>query len=125
MDWFDFLAVQGTLESSTPLLETISSLTLSLLYGPTLTSLYDYWKNHSFDNMDICRQSKALPLLFNMLSMFVIAFLLKNKCPLISWLQSPSTVILEPPELKSVTLPTFPPSICHEVMGLDARLYQY
>ena len=57
-DWFDLLAVQGTQESSlAPLLESINSLALSLLYGPTLISIHDYWKNHSFDNMDLCGQS--------------------------------------------------------------------
>ena len=58
MDWFDFLAVQGTLRSSPePRFESISSSALSLLYGPTLKSVYDYWKNHSFDYMDLCQQS--------------------------------------------------------------------
>ena len=65
--------------------------------------------------------SKVLSLLFNMLSRFVIAFLLRSKCPLISWLQSPSmVVILEPRKIKSVTVSTFYLSLCHEVMGLDA-----
>ena len=54
IDWFDLLAVQGTLKS---LLQHHSSLVLSLLYGPTLTSIHDYWKNHSFDYMDLCQQS--------------------------------------------------------------------
>ena len=63
--------------------------------------------------------SKVMPLLFNVLSRFVIAFLPRNKCPLISRLQSPSAVILEPKKLKSVTVPTFSPHICHEVTGLD------
>ena len=50
MDWLDLLAVQGTQESSpTPQLKSINSLALSFLYGPTLTSIHDYWKNHSFD----------------------------------------------------------------------------
>ena len=50
MDWLDLLAVQGTLESSpTPQFKSINSLTLSILYSPTLTSIHDYWKNHSFD----------------------------------------------------------------------------
>ena len=57
IDWFDLLAVQGTLESSpAPQLESINSLALSL-YGPTLTSIHDYWKNYSFDNIDVCWQS--------------------------------------------------------------------
>ena len=55
-----------------------------------------------------------------MLSRFVIAFLLRSKCLLISWLQSPSTVILEPKKIKSVTVSIISPSICHEMMGPDA-----
>ena len=61
-DWFDFHAVQGTQEfSSAPQFESINSLALSLLYGPTLTSTQDYWKNHSFDYMDFV--SKVMSLL--------------------------------------------------------------
>ena len=90
---------------------------LSLLYGPTLTSIHDYWKNHSFDQMDLCWQSSVSD--FNMLSRFVIAFLPRSKHLLISWLQSPSTVILEPKKIKSVTVS---PSICHELMGMDAMI---
>ena len=71
-------------------------------------------KKHSFDYTDPCQQSDVSA--FNMLSRFVIAFLSKRKCPLISWLQSMSTVILEPKKRKSVTVSTFSPSICHEVM---------
>ena len=63
-----------------------------------------------------------MSLLLNMLSRFVIAFLPKSKHLLISWLQSPSAVILEPKKRKSVTASTFSPSICHEVMGLDAKI---
>ena len=63
--------------------------------------------------------SKVMSLLFNMLSRFVIAFLPRNKRLLISRLQSPSAVILEPRKIKSVTVS---PSICHEVMGLDAMI---
>ena len=59
---------------------------------------------------------KVMSLLFNILSRLVIAFLLRSKCLLISWLQSPSTVILEPKKIKSVTVSTFPPFICHEVI---------
>ena len=62
---------------------------------------------------------KVMSLLFNKLSSFVIAFLPRSKCLLISWLQSPSVVILEPPKIKSVTVSTLSPSICNEVMGLD------
>ena len=64
-----------------------------------------------------------MSLLFNMLSRLVIAFLPVGKHLLISWLQSPSAVILEPPKIKSVTVPIVSPSICHEVMGPDAMIF--
>ena len=64
--------------------------------------------------------SKVMSLLFNMLSRLVIALLPRNKCLLISWLQSPLSVILEPKKIKSVTVS---PSICHEGMGLDAMIF--
>ena len=63
---------------------------------------------------------KIMPLLFNMLSRFVVVFLPRSKHLLISWLQSPSAVILEPPKIKSVTISTVSPSICHEEMGWNA-----
>ena len=66
--------------------------------------------------------SKVMSVLFNMLSRFVIPILPRSKHLLISWLQSPFTVILEPKKIKSVTVSTFPPSICHEVMGLDVTI---
>ena len=62
-------------------------------------------------------------LLFNILSRFVITFLPRSKCLLILWLQSLSTVILEPKKMKSDTVYTFPPSIFHEVMGPDAMIF--
>ena len=65
---------------------------------------------------------KVMSLLFNMLSRFVIAFLPRNEHLLISWLQSLSIVILEPKKIKSATVSIFFPSICHEVMGLDAMI---
>ena len=74
--------------------ESINSLTLSLLYGPTLTSVHDYWKNHSFDLWTFV--SKMISLIFNLLSRFVITFLPRSNRLLISWLQSLSLVILEP-----------------------------
>ena len=73
--------------SPTPQLKSINSLVLSFLYGP---NGHDYWKNHDFDFV-----SKVMSLLFNMLSRFVIAFLHRSKHRLISWLTSPSAVILE------------------------------
>ena len=63
---------------------------------------------------------KVMSLLFNMLSRLVIAFLPRSKRLLISWLQSTSAVILDPKKIKSVTISIVSPSICHEVMGLDA-----
>ena len=65
---------------------------------------------------------KVMTLLFNSLSRLVIAFLLRSKHLLISWLQSPSAVILEPKKITSVTVSIVSPSICHEVMGLDAMI---
>ena len=74
--------------------------------------------------MALTRQTfvgKVMSLLFKKLSRLVITFLPRSKHLLISWLQSPSTVILEPKKIKSVTVSIVSPSICHEVMGLDAR----
>jgi len=65
---------------------------------------------------------KVMFLLFNMLARFVIAFLPRSKHLLISWLQSPSAVILEPPIIKSVIVSIFTPAIYHEMMGLDAMI---
>ena len=72
-------------------------LVLSLLYGPALTSVHDYWKNYNFDYMDVCWQNDGSAFL-NTLSRFVIAFLPRSRVLLILWLQSPFTVILEPKE---------------------------
>ena len=66
-----------------------------------------------------------MSLLFNMLSRLVITFLPRSKHLLISWLQSPSAVIFEPQKIKSATLSTVSPSICHEVMGLDAMIFVF
>ena len=69
--------------------------------------------------------SKVMPLLFNMLSRLVIAFLSRSKYLLISWLQSPSAVILEPKKIKSATVSIVSPSICPEVMGPDAIIFVF
>ena len=69
--------------------------------------------------------NKVMPLLFNMLSRLVVTFLPRSKCLLISWFQSPSAVILEPPKIKSVTVSIVSPSICHEVMGPDAMILSF
>ena len=68
---------------------------------------------------------KVIFLLFNILSRLVITFLPRSKRLLISWLQSPSAVILEPPKIKSVTVSIISPSIYHDVMGLDAMIFVF
>ena len=78
---------------------------LSLLYDPTLTLVHDYWENHRFDYMDFV--GKVMSLLFNILSRFLVTPLPRSKHLLISWLQSPSAVILE---IKSVIVSTVSPS---------------
>ena len=86
-------------------------------------SIHNYWKNRIFDYMAFV--GKVMSLLFIMLFKFVIAFLPRSKCLLISWLQSPSAVILEPKKIKSVTVSIVSLSICHEVMGQDAMIFVF
>ena len=98
--WLDLLAVQGTQESSlTSQFKSITSSALSFLYGSTLTSIHDYCQTIALTRWTFA--GKVMSLLFNMLSWLVIAFLPRSKHLLISWLQSPSAVILEPPKIKS------------------------
>ena len=106
IDWFDLLAVQETLKSFLQHYNSkaINSSALSCLYDPTFTSIHDYWKHHSFDYIWTFI-GKVISLLLNMLSRFILAFLPRSKCHLISWLQSPSTVILEPKKIKSSSFP--------------------
>ena len=100
--WFDLLAVQGTQESfPTPQFESICSSVLSILYGPTVKSVHDYGKTVAFRQSFV---SKVMSVLFSTLSRFIITFLPRSKHLLISWLQSPSAVILEPKKIKSVTV---------------------
>ena len=87
--------------SLAPQYESINSSVLSLLYGPALTSLHDYWKNHNFDSAALCGQ--VMSLFFNILSRFVRPFFPRSKRLLISWLQSSSAVILTSKKIKSVT----------------------
>ena len=97
---------------------------LSFLYSPTLTSIHDHWGK----TIALTRETfvgKVTSLLFNMLSKLVITFLLRSKCLLISWLQSPFAVILEPQKRKSDTVSTVSPSISHEVMGPDEWNLQF
>ena len=93
---------------------------LSFLYSPALTSIYDYWKTIALTIGTLV--GKVMSLLFNKLSRFVIAFLPRRKSLLISWLKSPSAVVLEPKKINSVTVSIVSPSICPEVMRLDAMI---
>ena len=92
--WSPFCPRDSEVSSPTPPFESINSSVLSLLYGPTLTSIHDYWKYHSFDYMDLV--SKVISQLLNTLRKFVKTFLPNSKHLFISWLQSPSTVIWGP-----------------------------
>ena len=128
MDWFPLgwspCSPRDSQESSpTPQLKTINSSALSFLHSPTLTSIRDHRKNHSLDYTDLCWQ--VMSLLLNMLSRLVITFLPRSKRLLISWLQPPSAVILEPKIIKSDTVSTVSPSISHEVMGPDAMIFVF
>ena len=119
MDWLDLLAVQGTLKS---LLQHHSSkasiLQCSAFFTAQLSHPYMTGKTIALTLRIFV--GKVISLLFNRLSRLVIVFLPRSKCLLISWLQSPSAMILEPKKVKSVTVSIVSPSICREVMTLDA-----
>ena len=118
--WGSLMSPRDSQESSpTPQFKSINSLMLSLLYCPILTSIHDYLKNQRTIQTFV---SKVMSLLFNMLSGFSISFLPRSKCLSILWLQLPPAVILEPKKIKFATISTYPPSFCHEVMGLGARM---
>ena len=121
-DWFDLPVVQRTLKS---LLQYHSSKA-SIPWHPTFfTVQLSYLYTTTGKTIALTRWtfvSKVMSLLFNMMPRFAITFLPRSKCLLISWLQSPSTVILEPKKRKFAIVSTFSPSICHEVMGLDAMI---
>ena len=125
MDWLDLLAVQGSLKSSpTPQFKNINSSVLSFLYSPTLTSIHDYWKNMALTRWTFV--GKVMFLLYNMLSRLVNTFLPRNKSLLISWLQSPSAVILEPKKLICqgfpICLPSSDETRCHDLSFLNVEL---
>ena len=123
MGWLDLLAVQGTLKT---LLQQRSSKASIL----RCSAFFRVQLSHPYvttgKNIALTRQnfvSKVMSLLFNMLSRLVISFIPRIKHLLISWLLSPSAVILETKKIKSVTVSIVSPSICHEVMGLDAMIF--
>ena len=122
MDWLDLLASQGTLKS---LLQHHSSKASV----PQCSAFFKVQLSHPYmttgKTIALTKWTfvvKAMSLLFNMLSRLVIAFLPRSKCLLISWLQSPSAVILEPKKKKSVTVFIVSPSICLEVMSLNVMI---
>ena len=120
MDWLDLLAVQGTLKS---LLQHHSSKASILRHSAFFIVQLSHPYMTTGKNVALTRQifvGKVMSVLLNMLSRLVITFLPRTKRLLISWLQSPFAVILEPPKIKSDTVS---PSISHEVMGPDAMIF--
>ena len=123
MDWLDLLAVQGTLNS---LLQHHSSKASILQYSAFFMVQLSHPYMTTRNTIALTRWtfvSKVMSLLFNRLSGLVIAFLPRSKHLFISWLLSPSAVILEPPKIKSLTISIVSPSICHEVVGPDAMIF--
>ena len=121
MDWLDLLAVQGTLKSLLQHSSKASILRHSAFFIVQLPHQY----MTPGKTIALTRRTsvgKVMSLLFHMLSRVVITFLPRSKRLLISWLQSPSTVILEPRKIKSATVSTVSPCICHEVMAPDAMI---
>ena len=120
IDWFDLLTVQGTLKS---LLQHHCLKALVLWCSPFFMVQLSYRYMTTGKTKPLTRRTfvvQVMSLLFNMLSRLVITFLPRSEHLLISWLQSPSAVILEPRKIKSATVS---PSICHEVMGPDAMIF--
>ena len=124
MDWLDLLAVQGTLKS---LLQSHSSKTSILWRSAFFIVQLSHSHMTTGKTVALTRWTfvdKVMSLLFNMLSRLVMTFLPRSKHLLVSWLESPSAVILEPRKIKSATLSTVSPSICHEVMGSLTLLFK-
>ena len=124
IDWFDLLAVQGILKSLLQHISKASILWCSAFFMVQLSHPY----MTTGKTKVLTRRTfvdKIMSLLFNILSRLVITFLPKSKCLLISCLQSPSAVILEPPKIKFLTVSTVSLSICHEVMGPDAMILAF
>ena len=121
MEWFDLLAVQGALKSLLHHNSKASILWCSAFFRIQLSHPYmTIGKTLALTRRTFV--SKVMSLLFNTMSSLVIAFLSRSKQLLISWLQSPSVVILEPKTIMSVTVSIVSPSIRHEVMGPDAMI---
>ena len=124
MDWLDLLAVQGTLKS---LLQHHSSKASIFWCSAFFTLQFSHPYMTTGKTIALTRRTfvgKVMSLLLNMLSKLVITFLPKSKCLFISWLQSPSAVILEPPKINCHCFQVSP-AICHEVMGTDAMIFVF
>ena len=121
--WISLLSRDFQESSPTPQFKSINSLALNLLYGPILTPIHDYWKNHTLTRQTFV--GKVMSLLFNMLSRLFITFLPRSQHLLISQLQSPSTLILEPKKIRTDTVSTVSPSTFHEVMRLDTMIFVF
>ena len=122
MDWFDFLAVQGTRKR---LLQHHDLKPSVLWHSPCFLAKLSHPYMTIGKTIALTIRtfvSKIMSLLFNMLSRFVIAVLPRSKRLLVSWMQSPSAVISEPKKIKSVTVSIVSSSICDEMMGLDAMI---
>ena len=117
MDWLDHLAVQGTLKSLLQHHSSKASILWCLAFFMVQLSHPYMTTGKTIALTRWTFVGKVMSLLFNMLSRLVIAFLPRSKRLLISWLQSPSAVILEPKKIKSVTVSIVSPSICRGVMG--------
>ena len=125
MDWLDLRAVQGALKS---LLQHHSSKASILWCSAFFTVQLSHPYMTTGKTMALTKWTfvgKVMSLLLNMLSRLVITFLPRSKRLLISWLQSPSAMILEPQNIKSDTVSTVSPSISHEVMGPDAMIFVF
>ena len=125
MDWLDLLAIQGNLKS---LLQHHSAKASILQHSAFFTVQLSHPYMTTGKTIALTRRifvGKVMSLLFNILSRLVIIFLPRSKRLLISWLQSPSAVILEPKNIKSDTVSTVYPSISHEVMGPDAMIFVF
>ena len=122
MDWLDLLAVQRTLKSLFQQYSSKASFLWCSVFSMVQLS-QPYMTTEKTIALTIWTfVDKVMPLLFNMLLRLIIAFLPRCKCPLISWLQSSSAVILEHKKMKSVSVSSFYPSICHDMMELDAMI---
>ena len=122
MDWLDLLLVQGTLKN---LLQHHSSKVSILRHSVFFIVQLSHSYMTTGNTTALTRQAflgKVISLLFNMLYRLLTAFLPKSKGLLILWLQSPSLVTLEAPQIKSLTVSIVSLSICHEVMGPDAMI---